>query len=57
MIFFCGIPIPNNWISPLTVGRRVAQGKFSAAETFDTFWSGKSISPLHELYKEKYKEI
>ena len=56
MIFFCGIPIPNNWISPLTVGRRVAQGKFSAAETFDTFWSGKSISPLHELYKEKYKE-
>ena len=35
MIFFCGIPIPNNWISPLTVGRRVAQGKFSAAETFN----------------------
>ena len=56
MIFFCGIPIPNNWISPLTVGRRVAQGKFSAAETFDIF-DPEKVFPRCMNYIRKNRAI
>ena len=56
MIFFCGIPIPNNWISPLTVGRRVAQGKFSAAETFDIF-DPEKVFPRCMHYIRKNRAI
>ena len=44
-LFLC-TSIPNNWISPLTVGRGKAWGKFLNAETFRRYLIRKKYSLL-----------
>ena len=49
LLFLC-TSIPNNWISPLTVGRGKPGGNFSMQKLFVDIWSVRSIPSLHVLY-------